>query len=113
MQTVRRLRDATVEELSTRSWFPVALFDPRANDEFAPKLHVALRASHAALPMVTSKFRPNIALSFSSNLTIKQPFQRHVKRNLIVHVTHIRRTSGHCLGTFRTGITFLAPLPTM
>jgi hypothetical protein len=27
-----------------------------------PEFHVALRASHAALPMVTSKFRPNVAL---------------------------------------------------
>jgi hypothetical protein len=27
-----------------------------------PELHVALRASHAALPLVTPKFRPNVAL---------------------------------------------------
>jgi hypothetical protein len=27
-----------------------------------PEFHVALRASHAALPLVTSKFRPNVAL---------------------------------------------------
>jgi hypothetical protein len=27
-----------------------------------PEFHVALRASHAALPLVTSRFRPNVAL---------------------------------------------------
>jgi hypothetical protein len=29
---------------------------PRANAELVPKFHVALYASHAALPMVISKF---------------------------------------------------------
>jgi hypothetical protein len=29
------------------------LFQPRANAELVPKFHVALHASHAALPMVT------------------------------------------------------------
>jgi hypothetical protein len=28
-----------------------------------PEFHVALRAPHAALPLVASKFRPNVALS--------------------------------------------------
>jgi hypothetical protein len=27
-----------------------------------PEFHVALRASHAALPLVTTIFRPNVAL---------------------------------------------------
>jgi hypothetical protein len=36
---------------------------PRANSVLAPKLHVALLASHAAVPMGTSKFRLNVALS--------------------------------------------------
>jgi hypothetical protein len=27
-----------------------------------PEFHVALHAAHAALPLVTSKFRPNVAL---------------------------------------------------
>jgi hypothetical protein len=27
-----------------------------------PEFHVALRASHTAFPVVTSKFRPNVAL---------------------------------------------------
>jgi hypothetical protein len=40
----------------------VVFLDPRANAELVPRLHVALHASLAALPMVTSKFRPNIAL---------------------------------------------------
>jgi hypothetical protein len=41
----------------------VVFLDPRANAELVPKFHVALHASHAAILMVTSKFRPNIALA--------------------------------------------------
>jgi hypothetical protein len=37
----------------TRSRLSVAFLDPRANAELVPKFHVALYASHAALPMVT------------------------------------------------------------
>jgi hypothetical protein len=37
----------------TRSRFVVIFFGPRANAELVPKFHVALYASHAALPMVT------------------------------------------------------------
>jgi hypothetical protein len=36
-----------------------------------PEFH----ASHAALPLVTSKFRPNV----NSNFTIMQPFWRYIK----------------------------------
>jgi hypothetical protein len=40
-----------------------------------PEFHVALRASHAALPLVTSKFRPNVCSVFA----IMQPFWRYIK----------------------------------
>jgi hypothetical protein len=40
-------------------WFSLIL---RANAELVPKFHVALHAPHAALPLVASKFCPNIAL---------------------------------------------------
>jgi hypothetical protein len=36
----------------TRSRFSVVFLGPRANAELVPKVHVALHASHAALPMV-------------------------------------------------------------
>jgi hypothetical protein len=36
----------------TRSRFSVVFLGPRANAELVPKFHVALHASHAALPMV-------------------------------------------------------------
>jgi hypothetical protein len=39
--------------------FPVVFLGPRAN---YVEFHFALNASHAALPVVTSKFFPNIAL---------------------------------------------------
>jgi hypothetical protein len=55
--------------------------DPRANAELVPRLHVALLAlhtSHAALPMVTSKFRSNIALPKLTPISLMQPLQRHV-----------------------------------
>jgi hypothetical protein len=50
----------------TRSRFSVAFLGPRANAELVPKFHVALHVSHAALPMVTFKFRPNVALLMSN-----------------------------------------------
>jgi hypothetical protein len=42
----------------------------RANDELVPKFHVALHASHAALPMVTLKISPytNVTLTFDFGL---------------------------------------------
>jgi hypothetical protein len=43
---------------STRSRFSMVILGPRANAEFVPKFHVALHASHAALPMVTSTVSP-------------------------------------------------------
>jgi hypothetical protein len=43
----------------------VVFLRPRANAELVPKFHVALHASHAAFPMVTLKFRPNVALLMS------------------------------------------------
>jgi hypothetical protein len=43
--------------------FSAVLLGPGANAEFVCKFHVApLASSHAALPMVTSKFRSNVAL---------------------------------------------------
>jgi hypothetical protein len=39
----------------------VVFLGPRANAELVTKFHVALHASHAALPMLTSKFRPKVA----------------------------------------------------
>jgi hypothetical protein len=39
-------------------WFSSIL---RANYELVPKFHVALHASHAALLILTSKFRPSVA----------------------------------------------------
>jgi hypothetical protein len=41
---------------STRSRFSVVFLGPRVNAELVPKFHVALHASHAALPMLTLKF---------------------------------------------------------
>jgi hypothetical protein len=48
-----------------RSRCSVVFLGPRANAELVHKFHVALHASHAALPMVTLKFRPNAALLMS------------------------------------------------
>jgi hypothetical protein len=42
----------------TRSTFSVVFFGLRANAELVPKFHIALHASHAALPMVTLKILP-------------------------------------------------------
>jgi hypothetical protein len=45
----------------TLSRFSVVFLGPAANAELVPKFHVALHASHVALPMLTSKFRPKVA----------------------------------------------------
>jgi hypothetical protein len=51
----------------TRSRFPVVFLGPRANTELVPKFHVALHASHAALPMVTITILPytNVTLTLT------------------------------------------------
>jgi hypothetical protein len=49
----------------TRARFSVVFLGHRPNAELVPKFHVALHASHAALPMVTLKFRLNIPLLMS------------------------------------------------
>jgi hypothetical protein len=55
---------------------------PRANAELVPKFHVSLHASQSAHPMVTSKFRPTVALPMlDKNFTIMQPFRRDIKIN--------------------------------
>jgi hypothetical protein len=56
----------------------VVFLNPRPNAELVPRFHVALHASHAALPMVTSKFRPNVALPTLAPILLMQPLQRHI-----------------------------------
>jgi hypothetical protein len=53
----------------TRSRFSVLFLGPRANAELVPTFHVALHASHGALPMVTLKMLPytNMTLIFDFN----------------------------------------------
>jgi hypothetical protein len=111
-------------------WIPTQHFlGPRANVELVHKFHVALHASHAALPMLTSKFRPKVAphinikispnaalprlitkfrivyersktlLNFSPCSTLHLTFSTS-KRLTFTLPTFTRRTSGHCLGTF-------------
>jgi hypothetical protein len=47
----------------------VVFLGPRANDEFVPKFHVAMQASHAALPMVTLKILPYTNVTLTSGWT--------------------------------------------
>jgi hypothetical protein len=52
-----------------RSRFSVLFLGPRANVELVPKFHIALHASHTALPMVILKISPlhttpNVRLKF-------------------------------------------------
>jgi hypothetical protein len=67
---------------SGRSWdrptrwrFSVAFLGPRANAELVPKFHVALHASHAALPMVTLTMAPctNLTLTFDFYFVLDRP----------------------------------------
>jgi hypothetical protein len=43
----------------TRTRFSVVFLGLRVNAVFVPKFHVSLHASHAALPVLTSTFRPH------------------------------------------------------
>jgi hypothetical protein len=54
----------------TRSGFFVIFLGSRANAELVPKIHVALHASPAALPMVKLKISPytNVTLTFDFGL---------------------------------------------
>jgi hypothetical protein len=55
-----------------RSRFPVDFLGPRANAKLVPKLHVALHASHTALPMVKLKLSPFTKVNLNSNLNLKK-----------------------------------------
>jgi hypothetical protein len=59
----------------TWSKFSMAFLGPRANGELVPKFHVALHASHAALPMVTLKISPytNVTLTFDFDYGLDHP----------------------------------------
>jgi hypothetical protein len=48
---------------------------PRANAELVPKLHVALYASHVALPMVTLQISPctNVSLAIDFDFGLDRP----------------------------------------
>jgi hypothetical protein len=50
----------------TRSRFSMVFIGPRPNAEVVPKFHIALHASHAALPVLTIKISPctNVTLTF-------------------------------------------------
>jgi hypothetical protein len=58
-----------------RSRFSVVFLGPRAIAELVAKFHVALHASHAALPMVTLKISPwtNVTLSFDFDFGLDHP----------------------------------------
>jgi hypothetical protein len=61
----------------TWSRLSVVFLGPRANAELVPKFHVALYASHAALPMVTLKISPctRVTLTFDFDFGLDQPAQ--------------------------------------
>jgi hypothetical protein len=66
----------------TRSRFSVVFLGPRASAELVLKFHVALHASHAALPMVTPNIPPyctlpNVELKFSGWNPFNAEWTRH------------------------------------
>jgi hypothetical protein len=63
---------------STRSRFSVVFLGLRANAELVLKFHVALHASHAALPMLTLKISPytNVTLIFDFDFGLDYPVHR-------------------------------------
>jgi hypothetical protein len=62
--------------------FSVVFLGPGANAELVHKFDIALHASHAALPTVSSKFRRILALPMlDQNVTTMQPFRSHIQIN--------------------------------
>jgi hypothetical protein len=59
----------------TRSRISVVFLGPRANSELVPKFHVALHASHAALPMVILEMSPctNVTLTSDFDFGLDHP----------------------------------------
>jgi hypothetical protein len=56
----------------------VVFLGPTSNAELVPKFHVALHASHVALPMVTLKISPytNITLTFDFDFGLNHSVHR-------------------------------------
>jgi hypothetical protein len=103
---------------------------PRENAELVPKFHVALHASHAALQILTSKFRPEVVPHINIKPSPNAALPRLISKFRILNecsmttlnlcpcsTFHLstfstyerltfslayltRRTSGHCLGIF-------------
>jgi hypothetical protein len=118
----------------TRSRFSVVFHGPRANAKLVSKFHVALHASHAALPMLTSKFRPKVAPCINIQISPNAALPRNISKFKIAHErirpcftshstfstskrltftkpTFTRRTSGHFLGTFVAANLNICPPP--
>jgi hypothetical protein len=58
-----------------QGFFSVVFLGPRTNAELVPKFHVALHASHAALPMVTLKISlcTDVTLIFDFDFGLDHP----------------------------------------
>jgi hypothetical protein len=57
----------------TQSRFSVVFLGPRANSELVSNFHVALLASHAALPMVTLQISPYTIVTFTFDFWLDHP----------------------------------------
>jgi hypothetical protein len=85
----------------TRSICSVALLRPRTKAQSVTKIHVALHASHAAVPMLPT-FRHNAAVSPDVHfLPCAAYCLQSTSKRLTLQPTFTRRTSGHSLGNFR------------
>jgi hypothetical protein len=94
---------------------------PGANVELVPKFHIDLHTSHAALPVVASKFRSdavNILLHFYPLLHIRKQSTSHrftlFTPNVLPSIQqNYRQKDGHCLGTFSINKILWCPSPTL
>jgi hypothetical protein len=88
------------------SRFFVVFLGPRAKAELVPKFHVALHDSHAALP----KFRHIVGLPMLDQISLH--FKRYVTKLIsFICGASTRRTSWHCLVTFKIGNKPTSPPP--
>jgi hypothetical protein len=74
-----------------RSRFCVVFLVPSANSELVRKLHIALHASHAALPMVTPKNRSNVALPVLDQMSLHFSPSNVIEENNSDHMHYLKQ----------------------
>lgn len=86
--------------------------DSRGNAELVPEVHIALHATHAALPKLTLKFPPKRQHSQSyHSFTMQQPFKHKIRNShQMLNLLHVHHNEIiHLPSPFRSQCSILPP----